>query len=307
MCQNNPSEFRGCSPKLFSSVGPLGTAGYRYKYYLLQDGIGAGIYADQKTASSLARKTGQPEPKGFRKDQEQLINEQWMYHCSKVHEHPPSEMLLYVDPFMEAQPDTGAGSQVHWEEEMAEALQMTQTLTFSIPSQLSTPHRSQGRAPLLPHLSRAAFAKVDLAKLNSDARPNPVNVNSNARPYPVSVPDAGPPGPSNVHHPDYLSGAASPSLQSPSKGKARASSRSPSPSKEFWRAFANEDGSEDASSENEEPTKYYVVQYVGGADFYTASDEAFKALKKLDKCGLKPALRSTTNFKLAEEFAKKVR
>ncbi|KAK7441366.1 hypothetical protein VKT23_016613 [Stygiomarasmius scandens] len=169
-------------------------------------------------------------------------------------------MLPYVDPFMQAQPSTGAGSWVQWEEEMVEALQMTQTLTFtfSIPSQPSTPHRSRSKAPLSPHLSKAAFTKVDLAKLNSEARPYPAHVNSDACPYPASVPKAGPPGPSNAQS-DYCSGAASPSPLSPSKGKARAPSRSPSPSKEFWRAFANKDGSEDASSDDEEPTKYYVV------------------------------------------------
>ncbi|KAK7433940.1 hypothetical protein VKT23_020468 [Stygiomarasmius scandens] len=292
MSRNQSASFRGCSPKLFTDLGPLGTSGFKFKYYVINGGPYAGIYYCQKTASALAKKSSQSEPKGYHEYQQQLINDVWMHHCSKIHDHPPSEMLPYVDPFAETQDmpeprgNRCSGTRVQWEEEMAQAVRMTQTLTLSIPS-TSTPQRPHSSTtPFSPPPSKATFAKVDPAKFKAEARPYPCTPGSD--PSPSRNADAFPASPSKP------------------KGKAKAStSRSPSPTKAFWNAFVNEGELNAASDleEEEEPIRYFVVRYQGGADYYFTSDEAFGAFRQLRKQGLKPSLRTTTDCSLAEEFA----
>ncbi|THV01171.1 hypothetical protein K435DRAFT_793521 [Dendrothele bispora CBS 962.96] len=271
----NADEFRGCSPKFFTELGPSGTAGQRYKYYLLQDGAKAGIYLDQKLASALAKRTQQHEPKGFGEDQQQLLIDTWRYHCSRVHDHPPSELLPFNNPFDDAEnslparnrsPQRSNMATVHWQQDEAtQALQMIQTLTINVPSSPSTP-RSQDKSPFSPSVNKATFAKVDL---DSSAQPDPVKASSGFR--------------SRSRSPSKP--AASTRVNSPSKAKASCS-RSSSPSKSFPGVALNST-SEVPSEEEEEPM----------------SGEAFDAFRDMQRRGLEPSLRSTTDVQLAQDFA----
>ncbi|THU82077.1 hypothetical protein K435DRAFT_872687 [Dendrothele bispora CBS 962.96] len=254
MTPNNADEFRGCSPKLFTELGPSGTAGLRYKYYLLQDGSKAGIYMDQKLASALAMKTKQREPKGFGENQQQLLIDTWKYHCSHVHDHPPSELLPFINPFDNANnyfpardpsPQRPNMATVHWQQdELTQALQMIQTLTINVPSSPSTPSRSKDKSPFSPSLSKATFAKVDL---NSNTQPDPVKASSSFR-----------------------SRSCSPSKPAASS-KAKAScSRSSSPSKSFPGVALNSTSEVPSSAEEEEePMRFFVVRFKGGADYFS--------------------------------------
>ncbi|THV01340.1 hypothetical protein K435DRAFT_853898 [Dendrothele bispora CBS 962.96] len=68
--------------------------------------------------------------------------------------------------------------------------------------------------------------------------------------------------------------------------------------------FMEDEGSSQDLSE-ESPT-YYVVRYIGGVDFYSSSQVAFKVYDELWKEGLQPEMRTTQNRQLAQEFACRV-
>ncbi|THU89995.1 hypothetical protein K435DRAFT_802336 [Dendrothele bispora CBS 962.96] len=128
-----PAEYSGCSPKLFTNLGPEGVSGQKYKYYLLKDGNRAGIYMDQKIVSAFARKTNQSEPKGYREDQQQQI----------------------IDV-----PTTP--THVHWEEEIDKTIRMADLLTMDA-APLLPGRRSPTKvtsSSTTPRQNQTTFAKV---------------------------------------------------------------------------------------------------------------------------------------------------
>ncbi|THU99179.1 hypothetical protein K435DRAFT_855994 [Dendrothele bispora CBS 962.96] len=165
-------EFSGCSPKLFTNLGPEGASGQRFKYYLLKDGKNAGIYMDQKIASAFARRTNQSEPKGYREDQEQQIIDVWKYHCSTVHDHPPSDQLPFIDPFSETPTSPTTPTRVHWEEEIDKTVRMADLLTLDA-APLLLSRRSPTKvtsSSTTPRQNQTTFAKLGSSSVETEVQ-----------------------------------------------------------------------------------------------------------------------------------------
>ncbi|THU82382.1 hypothetical protein K435DRAFT_872370, partial [Dendrothele bispora CBS 962.96] len=235
-----------------------------------------------KVASALAKKTKQPEPKGYKDGQEQLLIDAWKYHCSSVHDHPPSEQLPFNNPFdLSSQPK---GPQIEREDEMAQTIHMTQILTLNVPSSSpSTPHPSPSKGSSSRGIG-GTFAKAGPSRLDPNVRPSPAPATPDFNRCSPFKPAAAPP--------------------SPSKAEGGLS-RSPSPSKRFKGSVDDDAEAVYPSSEEEEegPIRFFVVRFPGGADFFSSSDEAFKALRDFHKQGISAAMRTTTDAQLAQDFA----
>ncbi|THU77068.1 hypothetical protein K435DRAFT_878317 [Dendrothele bispora CBS 962.96] len=106
MSTSNISDFRGCSPKYDASVPPVSRTNQKFQFYLIREGVSAGIYKDYQLASSLARSSGQKEPKGFNNETE--VIQTWQYYCRKTHKHSDSELLPFRNPFGSSQTDEEA-------------------------------------------------------------------------------------------------------------------------------------------------------------------------------------------------------
>ncbi|KAK7439154.1 hypothetical protein VKT23_014782 [Stygiomarasmius scandens] len=298
-------DFRGCSPTLFNSIGPRGTAHQSYKYYMIYGGPRAGIYRDQSLAAEVAQLTKQRNPKGF--NDEASINENWIFMCQNAHTHSPDELRPFVSPF----PVQPSAQRVSSEPQPSRDLP-TPTPAQNNPSAVQQTFSNAELIKMLteeaapfPHTPSRAGKSLLTGALKSSGGVGGT-MDSSSKPPPVTSGSSRKQGKTPVSK----SAAKPPLSYSPQKFRnvavvADYGSGYPSSSSESETGVRSSETEAKADSGLDHtvgPCKFFVVKYRGGCDFYSSHSEALDMFIRLSARKLAPKMRVTEDRSLVEEF-----
>ncbi|THU99825.1 hypothetical protein K435DRAFT_855318 [Dendrothele bispora CBS 962.96] len=300
------SKYLGCSPTLYTFVGPNGLSRQNFKYYVIHGKRHAGIYLDQSVASARAKTTNEREPKGY--NDEATVIEAWKFMCQSVHQHPPQELQPFVSPF--GQPPTTPAPPSNERRNDQDLSEAARSLSLCSP----TPSRCQQKVAFAGGIEPASnsLSAEDLVNLlTAEAAPFPhVLLNSPGKSSRQGTNSGGTPS-----KPPPTKRGDSSKRQRFTKPDEEANKPVYHPSKprnvkvqELSSGFpTSESESEDLGKKGKEketlePCQFFIVRYRGGCDTYSSQSEATRAFISFKSKGMAPQMRVTEDEKLAEEF-----
>ncbi|THU89747.1 hypothetical protein K435DRAFT_865015 [Dendrothele bispora CBS 962.96] len=307
------SDFLGCSPTLYTLVGPNGLSRQNFKYYVIHGQCHAGVYLDQSVASARAKATKEREPKGY--NDEEAVIATWKFICQSVHRHPPQELQPFISPFGQpSAPPVSPPNERHDSQDLTEAARL-----LSLRSPAPSPRRQKvastgGMKPTSDSSSRISAEDLVLL-LTAEAAPFPHTSQSSPGKTSAFKPGTSSGGTPNKPSPTKRGATNSSAKQRFTKSTSKANEHGYNPSRprnvkvqELGSGFpTSESEPEDREKkgkekEDSEPCQFFIVRYRGGCDAYSSQSEAMRAFVSFKSKGMAPQMRVTEDEKLAEEF-----